>query len=104
MCCGFLALVLLGPRFFGGLWWLFQPLRWQEAFNNLFGGGLWWLWPMLGLVFLPWTTIMFVLVAPLGFVEDGTHYGLLAPAPAQPGTVHALLLKWLLATAVASTR
>ena len=45
-----------------------------------------------------------VLVAPLGFVEDGTHYGLLAPAPAQPGTVHALLLKWLLATAVASAR
>ena len=40
MCCGFLALVLLGPRFFGGLWWLVQPLRWQEAFNNLFGGDL----------------------------------------------------------------
>ena len=68
MCCGFLALVLLGPRFFGGLWWLVQPLRWQEAFNNLFGGGIWWLWPILGIVFIPWTTIMYVIVAPGGVV------------------------------------
>jgi hypothetical protein len=66
MCCAFLSLVLLGPRFFGALWWLFQPLRWQEAFNNLFGGGLWWLWAILGIVFIPWTTIMFIIVAPGG--------------------------------------
>ncbi len=65
MCCAFLTLLLLGPRFFGAFWWLFQPLRWQAAFNG-FGGGLWWLWPILGIVFVPWTTIMFVLVAPGG--------------------------------------
>ena len=68
MCCAFLALLLLGPRFFGAMWWLFQPLRWQEAFNNLFGGGLWWLWAILGIVFIPWTTIMYVIVAPGGIV------------------------------------
>lgn len=66
MCCAFLALVLLGPRVFGVFWWIFQPVRWQAAFTNLFGGGLWWLWPMLGIIFLPWTTLMYVIVAPGG--------------------------------------
>ena len=66
MCCAFLMLVLLGPRVFGAFWWIFQPARWQTAFNNLFGGTLWWIWPVLGIVFLPWTTIMYVIVAPGG--------------------------------------
>jgi len=68
MCCVFLTLVLLGPRFFGMLWWLFRPLRWETAFSSLFSGGLWWIWPVLGIIFLPWTTIMFVIVAPGGVV------------------------------------
>lgn len=66
MCCAFLMLVLLGPRIFGAFWWIFQPARWQLAFNNFLGGTLWWIWPMLGIVFVPWTTIMFVIVAPGG--------------------------------------
>ncbi|MBF5005363.1 LysR family transcriptional regulator [Diaphorobacter caeni] len=37
-----------------------------------------------------------VLSAPLGFVEDGSRYCLLAPAAAVPDSVHALLLAWLL--------
>ncbi len=37
-----------------------------------------------------------VLSAPLGFVEDGSCYCLLAPAKPTKGTVHALLLNWLL--------
>ena len=68
MCCAFLSLMLLGPRFFGALWWLFQPVRWQAAFGSLFSGGLWWILAILGIIFLPWTTIMFVLVAPGGVV------------------------------------
>jgi hypothetical protein len=68
MCCAFLVLVFLGPRFFGAMWWLIQPLRWQTAFDNLFGGGLWWLWAALGVIFIPWTTIMFVIVAPGGVI------------------------------------
>ncbi len=67
MCCAFLTLLLLGPRFFGAMWWLIQPMRWQAAFGG-WGGGLWWIWPVLGLVFLPWTTLMFVLVSPGGVV------------------------------------
>ena len=67
MCCAFLSLLLLGPRVFGAFWWIFQPLRWEAAFGG-WGGGLWWIWPVLGIVFLPWTTLMFVLVAPGGVV------------------------------------
>ncbi len=66
MCCAFLSLVLLGPRFFGALWWLLQPLRWQTAFNSWPGGNLWFIWPILGIIFLPWATLMFVIVAPGG--------------------------------------
>ncbi len=65
MCCAFLSLFLLGPRVAGAIWWLIQPIRWATAFNGL-AGGLWWIWPTLGLVFLPWTTIMYVIVAPGG--------------------------------------
>ena len=66
MCCFLLVLVFLGPRIGGALWWLFQPMRWESAFRNFAGGDLWWIWPILGIVFLPWTTIMYVLVAPGG--------------------------------------
>jgi hypothetical protein len=53
----FATLVLLGPRVAGLLWWLLAPLRWELAFNGS------WLWPLVGLVFLPWTTLMYVIVA-----------------------------------------
>jgi len=62
MCCLFTTLVLLGPRVAGAIWWLVQPARWQAAFNGS------WLWPLLGLIFVPWLTLMFVIVAPLGIV------------------------------------
>ncbi len=82
MCCLLLVLALLGPRvaFLGT--WLFSD-RVQTAFS----GG--WLWPILGLLFLPWTALMFVLayapvggvsplgwfVVALGFIADLGTYG-----------------------------
>ena len=54
MCCLFTTLLLLGPRVAGAIWWLVQPIRWQAAFNNS------WLWPVLGLIFVPWLTLMYV--------------------------------------------
>jgi hypothetical protein len=62
MCCIFTILVLLGPRVAGAIWWIANPARWSQAFNGS------WLWPLLGLIFLPWTTLMFLLVFPLGVV------------------------------------
>jgi hypothetical protein len=57
--CLFFLLLLFGPRLVGVLWWLFEPLRWDATFGTV-------LLPILGLVFLPWTTLMYVLVAPGG--------------------------------------
>jgi hypothetical protein len=65
MCCAFLTLVVLGPRFFGAVWWIFRPLRWETAFRNL-SDSLWWALAVLGIVFLPWTTLMYVIVSPGG--------------------------------------
>ena len=62
MCCVFTILVVLGPRFGGAIWWLVNPARWNLAFDGS------WLWPILGLIFLPWTTLMFVIVFPAGVV------------------------------------
>lgn len=59
MCCLFTTLVLFGPRLAILIWWLLQPLRWQAAFTSF-------IWPLLGFLFLPWTTLMYVIVAPGG--------------------------------------
>jgi hypothetical protein len=62
MCCLAVILFLVGPRIMGLIWWLFDPSRWDDAFGS-------WIWPILGLVFLPWFTVAFVLVAPTGTVS-----------------------------------
>lgn len=55
MCCFFTTLVLLGPRFAILIWWLIRPAYYNLVFNT-------WIWPLLGLIFLPWTTLMFLIV------------------------------------------
>src|SRR5262245_23737115 len=58
--CLFLAIfVLLGPRALIVGWWLVEPTRWAVTFQSAFV-------PVLGLLFLPWTTVMYVLVFPGG--------------------------------------
>ena len=59
MCCMFTTLVLLGPRAAILIWGLAQPARWEAAFSTF-------IWPLLGFLFLPWTTMMYVAVYPLG--------------------------------------
>lgn len=61
MCCFFATLVFFGPRLAFLVWWLIQPVRISATFNTF-------IWPLLGLIFLPWTTLMYVLVAPGGIV------------------------------------
>ena len=57
--CLFLSLLLFGPRVVILFWWLVEPLRWSAAFDTF-------ILPLLGFLFLPWTTLMYVLVSPLG--------------------------------------
>jgi hypothetical protein len=66
MCCLFTILLFLGPRVADIIWWIVQPLRWQAAFGGSF------IWPILGIIFLPFTTLMWVLVAPLGMSSMNT--------------------------------
>lgn len=63
MCCLITVLGLLGPRAGIVVWWLIEPARWSHAFHGFF------LWPVLGLLFLPWTTLAWVLVAPHGIAS-----------------------------------
>lgn len=50
---------LIGPRFATIMWWLINPARFSVAFSTF-------LFPLLGLLFLPWTTLMYVAVFPGG--------------------------------------
>jgi hypothetical protein len=65
MCCLFLAVGLLGPRLgFLGVWLFSSPNRVTLAFD----GG--WLLPLLGVLFLPWTALAYVLAyAPVAGVS-----------------------------------
>jgi hypothetical protein len=80
MCLLLAIFVLLGPRALIFFWWLLEPARWQVTFQAAFV-------PIIGLLFLPWTTIMYVLVFPggvegldwlwlgIGLVVDIASYG-----------------------------
>lgn len=59
MCCLVAAFLLLGPRVGILLWWLFDMSRWERAFSTF-------IWPLLGAIFLPWTTLAYVFVFPGG--------------------------------------
>jgi hypothetical protein len=61
MCCLFTSLLLFGPRLAILIWWLISPLYVQLAFDN-------WLWPILGWIFLPWTTLMYIAIYPGGII------------------------------------
>ena len=85
MCCFFTILVLLGPRVASVIWWIINPVRWVgdtpiSAFNSI-------IWPILGIIVLPWTTLMYVILFPIAgfwdwlflilaiFVDISTHGG-----------------------------
>jgi hypothetical protein len=61
MCCILAAFLIVGARGVLFLIWLFQPVRFDVAF-----AGTSWIVPLAGFLFLPWTTLMYVLVAPGG--------------------------------------
>lgn len=55
MCCLFLILIFFGPRLAAIAWWLMRPSYFSLVFNG-------WLWPVLGIIFLPWTTLTYAAV------------------------------------------
>jgi hypothetical protein len=55
MCCFFSTLLLFGPRLAVLIWWLIRPGYYALVFRT-------WIWPLLGLIFLPWTTLMYLIV------------------------------------------
>ena len=59
MCLLFAILAVLGPRALVFFWWLLEPARWAATFESA-------VVPLIGFLFLPWTTIMYVLVFPGG--------------------------------------
>jgi len=60
MCCLAAIAALISPRLVIVLWWLLDPSRWNALFDNL-------IVPVLGFIFLPWTTLAYVFFAPTGF-------------------------------------
>ena len=80
MCCVLALMVLIGPRFAFALVWIFGD-RVERAFDS-------WAWPLLLLIFLPWTGLAYLLmwsavggvsgwewlVVALGFLLDLASY------------------------------
>jgi len=52
VCCLALIAGFIGPRLALFVWWVFGS-KVDAAFGS-------WIWPLLGLIFLPWTTLAYV--------------------------------------------
>ena len=78
MCCLLAALLLIGPRAGILVWWLIDQARWMAAFSGSF------LWPLLGFIFVPWTTLAWVLAWGPGRIEEDLGEIYSARHPARP--------------------
>lgn len=70
-CCLILVLLAGAPRVAFLLWWFFDPARIAATFQSPFFGSAgalvpYWVWPLAGFIFLPWTTVAYIFVAPGG--------------------------------------
>jgi hypothetical protein len=59
MCCFAALLVIAGPRLAMFFWWLLEPARWSATFDTF-------VLPLVGFLFVPWTTLIYVAVFPGG--------------------------------------
>jgi hypothetical protein len=57
--CLVIFALIFSPRLVMVGWWLLDMARWSSTFDTL-------LLPVLGFLLAPWTTLMYVLVAPGG--------------------------------------
>ena len=61
MCCFFTTVLFFGPRIAVLVWWLLRPVYFQVVFQGF-------IMPILGLIFAPWTTLMYLIIAPGGVI------------------------------------
>ncbi len=61
MCCFFTSLLLVGPRLATLVWYLYKPVYVNGAFDSF-------IWGFLGWLFLPWTTLMYIIIYPGGIM------------------------------------
>jgi hypothetical protein len=54
MCCVALSMAFIGPRFAYLLVWIFDTGRVNAVFSS-------WIWPVLGILFAPWTVLLYTL-------------------------------------------
>ena len=59
MCCLLTSVLLAGPRVVLIIWWLFSTSRFNDAFSGI-------IWPILGVIFAPWTALAYVILYPGG--------------------------------------
>ncbi len=60
MCCFLASLSLFGPRLAMLIYWL-TPYGQLKIMASLQG----WFWPLLGLIFAPWTLLVYTLLFPI---------------------------------------
>ena len=65
MCCFFASLLFFGPRLAFLIYWIFPAGR--VKVNTAFNGSL--LVPIVGLLVLPWTTLVYVIVFPVAGLD-----------------------------------
>ena len=86
MCCFFTSLVFFGPRLAFLVYWLFRPALVTAAFQVF---NFPWLVSLLGLIFAPWTVLMYVIVFPLnGFDWIWLGFGIMADVASYIGAFH----------------
>src|SRR5512136_3014643 len=74
MCCLTTIFLVLGSRIALLLWWLADPQSFNLAFESWILPGNFaipvWVWTVLGVIFLPWTTLAYLFVFPGGIVGN----------------------------------
>lgn len=86
MCCFLTALFFFGPRLAFLVYWLIAPVRVSAAFATF---NFPWLVSLLGLIFAPWTVLMYVMIFPLnGFDWIWLGFGIAADIFSYVGSYH----------------
>jgi len=88
MCCFFASLVFFGPRLAFLIYWLIPAG--QVKVNAAFKGfNLPWLVGVAGLIFAPWTVLMYVIIFPLnGYDWIWLGFGIMADVASYIGGYH----------------